>query len=421
MKLYILLVLLFYASSLKSQIDGRVIDGKDNSLLAGVNIYLQKDSMGIGVTDESGYFKIPYIERLGENDTIVFSYVGYLPVNLTPKELQHSAYQVVMYAYPQQLSEVTVRGEKGRMFLDYEILKDLPKAVYAFGSFIQEGKIYVVSGDETYLAEALGPFRGIDACEFLSDKMFVYDIATDTWTESLQKFASRTCHLAHYYKEKVFVVGGKFFSTNRKLEYTTPQIEIYDMDRDTVYIDKVNPHQAANPITFIYDDCLYIMGGTVKEKVFSNKIHILDLKTGVWYDTGITIPKERVDNMKGVLVGHIVYFLGGYSMAPMRMVRSYNLQTGEWKDLCELKEEVTCPGVAVNGNLIYIYEKTVLQTYNIRTNAVNAYYFTHGYEYSGLSYADGRLYIIGGCRREANYIYPSKNVLSIDVSSISLQ
>ena len=173
MKLYILLVLLFYASSLKSQIDGRVIDGKDNSLLAGVNIYLQKDSMGIGVTDESGYFKIPYIERLGENDTIVFSYVGYLPVNLTPKELQHSAYQVVMYAYPQQLSEVTVRGEKGRMFLDYEILKDLPKAVYAFGSFIQEGKIYVVSGDETYLAEALGPFRGIDACEFLSDKMFV--------------------------------------------------------------------------------------------------------------------------------------------------------------------------------------------------------------------------------------------------------
>ena len=31
---------------------------------------------------------------------------------------------------------------------------------------------------------------------------------------------------------------------------------------------------------------------------------MLDLKTGVWYDAGIKIPKEWMDNLKGVLAGH---------------------------------------------------------------------------------------------------------------------
>lgn len=39
---------------MKSQSQGYVIDGKDNSPLSGVNIYLQKDSVGIGVTDKMG-------------------------------------------------------------------------------------------------------------------------------------------------------------------------------------------------------------------------------------------------------------------------------------------------------------------------------------------------------------------------------
>lgn len=58
------------------------------------------------------------------------------------------------------------------------------------------------------------------------------------------------------------------------------------MERDTLYVDWVNPHQAVKPATFIYDDCLYMMGGSVKERVYSDKVHTLDLKTGVWYDTG---------------------------------------------------------------------------------------------------------------------------------------
>lgn len=409
MRSLIVLFMMFCCTAISNaQIKGIIVDGENKMPLVGVNIYLQRDSVGIGITDKNGHFDIKSLNRVNVNDTIIFSYIGYLSVRLTLKELEHLNYQIQMHVYSQQLSEITVQGRYGRDFLDYEILESLPRELFSFCSFMEEGKIYVISGNEN---------------SYLSDKMFVYDIATDTWKESFKKFIPRFCHAAVYYEGKAFIMGGKCFSTNRRIEYTEPRIEIYDMIKDTVYVDEVNPHQAANPITFVYDNCLYVMGGTIKKNKFSNKIHILDLKTGVWYDSGINIPKERRDNMKGVLVGDIVYFFGGNSINSMWGIRSYNLKTGEWNDLINLKEGVNYPGIAVNGNLIYIYENVTLQIYNVKTNELNAYYFTEGLQNSGLFYAAGKLYIVGGYQQDSDItIDPntidSSSVLSVDVSHI---
>lgn len=430
MKLFIVFFLVVYCATVsKAQTKGLVTDGDSRLPLSGVNIYLQKDSVGISTTNNNGYFDSNLLNKFNANDTIVFSYIGFFPVRLTLKELECLGYQVQMHVSFQQLSEVTVQSRYRRKFGNYKSLKSLPRGVHSFGSIIKDGKIYIYSGIETLTFSIPTPFRDI---EYLSDKMFIYDIATDIWTKSVHKFIPRYCHTAVYYKGKVFIIGGKAFSTNHKLEYTEPRIEVYDMDKDTVYIDNINPHQAADPITFIYNDCLYVMGGTVKKNKFSSKIHVLDLKTGVWYDTGIDIPKERRDNMKGVLIGETVYFFGGYSTASMWKVRSYNLQTGVWKDLCDLKEGVIYPGLAVNGNLIYIYEKTILQTYNIRTNMIDACYFTEGSDNSGLFYNDGKIYIVGGHQQDGrnpvnnkddtsnkNTTIESTSVFSVDVSNIT--
>lgn len=420
MRFYIFLFLIVgCVSFVNAQSLGVVIDEENGFPLTGVNIYMEKDSIGIAVTDGAGQFKTISTEKCDENAMIVFSHIGYFPVKYTLKELRHLSYQIRMSTRSQKLAEVTVEGKYGRIFWNYESLCSLPKALYAFGSFLLNGKIYVVSGDETSVTQAPSSFAGYLTQEYLSKKMFIYDIVADTWTESEHDFIPRTGHSAHYYKGKIFVVGGKYFSISRGLEYTEARVEVYDLERDTVYIDKVNPHQAVNPITFIYEDCLYVMGGTVKKNFFSDKMHILDLKTGIWYDAGITIPKERRGNTRGVLIGNIVYLVGGYNKASMWTIRGYNLQTGDWLDLCELKENVTYPGVAVNGNLIYIYENTTLQVYDIKLNKVDIYHFTDGFESASLFYADGKLYIVGGCLRDSGYIYPSDEVFSVDVSHIS--
>ncbi len=432
MKLVIVLFMILGCTVIsKAQTNGIVIDGENGLPLANVNIYLQKDSVGIGVTDVNGSFQTESFNRNGINDTIVFSYIGYLPVRLTLGELKHLDYRVQMYVHSQQLSEVTIQSEYGRDFADYQSLKPLPRGVHSFASFIKDGKIYVLSGVETWVPSMPTPFRNL---EYPSDRMFVYDIATDTWTKSPKRFIPRYCHAAVYDRGKVFIVGGKRLSTNHRLEYTEPRIEIYDIDKDTVYIDEVNPHQASDPITFIYGDCLYVMGGTTKKNKFSDKVHLLDLKTGIWYDTGMDIPKERRDNMKGVLVGDVVYLFGGESVASKWMIRSYNLKTAVWSDLTSLKKDVTCPGIAVNGHLIYIYEDAVLQIYNIQTDTVKDYYFTEGSNSSGLFYANGKIYIVGGYQQDDKSPIDNKNfsdnqssaiestsVFSVDVSHISLE
>lgn len=432
MKLVIVLFMILGCTVIsKAQTNGIVIDGENGLPLANVNIYLQKDSVGIGVTDVNGSFQTESFNRSGINDTIVFSYIGYLPVRLTLGELKHLDYRVQMYVHSQQLSEVTIQSEYGRDFADYQSLKPLPRGVHSFASFIKDGKIYVLSGVETWVPSMPTPFRNL---EYPSDRMFVYDIATDTWTKSPKRFIPRYCHAAVYDRGKVFIVGGKRLSTNHRLEYTEPRIEIYDIDKDTVYIDEVNPHQASDPITFIYGDCLYVMGGTTKKNKFSDKVHLLDLKTGIWYDTGMDIPKERRDNMKGVLVGDVVYLFGGESVASKWMIRSYNLKTAVWSDLTSLKKDVTCPGIAVNGHLIYIYEDAVLQIYNTQTDTVKDYYFTEGSNSSGLFYANGKIYIVGGYQQDdkspidnktfsdnQSSAIESTSVFSVDVSHISLE
>lgn len=417
--LFVLYIILFYSLALKAQIKGTVFDSEKNVPLVGVNIYMQQDSVGIGVTDKNGDFILTR-NRIDKNDTLVFSYVGYLSFKCTLPMLEHLKNRIIMFEQPQPLDEVVVSAENQTYFLEYISLKSLPEKVYSFGSFLLDKKIYVIAGDETLIKLVMGKGKcGTEAWEYHSSKMYIYDIATDTWEKSHIKIVPRTGHAARIYKNRIFILGGKRYSANRKLEYTDATMEVYDIDKDTLYVDPVNPHQAIDFTSFIYNDLLYVMGGAVKENVFTNKIHTLDLKKGVWYEMEDIIPKERCGRMNGILVGHKVYFFGGYRTAPLWSSASYDLQTGKWDQLCGLKDGVAYPGLAAHGDYIYIYENKNLQVYNIKTDSIRIYSLTLNLEGAGLFYFDGNLYIVGGCTRSGIYVFPQNDVYSIDVSRIS--
>ena len=422
MKRHVLLcIVLLNVFFLNAQIKGRVIDGENKKPLSEVNIYIQKDTTGIGMSNENGEFELSDLNKINENDTIVFSYLGYLSCKYTLRDLKCLKYQVVMREYSLSLSEVVVKGENTHFFWDYASLAKLPKSLFSFGGFLSNGKIYVIAGDKTLVEQHSKLVVGIKYWKFLSDEMFIYDIAKDKWTTAEQKFTPRACHAAHLYKNRIFVLGGKRFSTNGRLEYTDTVVEVYDMDKDTLYVESINPHQAIDFISFIYKDCLYVMGGSTKEKVFSNKIHTLDLKTGIWYEMEDTIPAELCGNMNGILVGDVVYCFGGSSTKPVETIATYDLKTGRWKQVGNLKNGVSYPKLASNGNWIYIFENGCLQLYNTKTNIVNPYSFGKYLESNGLFYSEGKLYFVGGCARDGIYVYPVSSVTSVDVRRISVE
>ena len=147
---------------------------------------------------------------------------------------------------------------------------------------------------------------------------------------------------------------------------------------------------------------------------------MLDLKQGVWYEMEDTLPAERCGRMNGILVKDKVYFFGGNHAAPMWTAASYDLRTGERQQLCDLKDGVSYPGLASDGNNIYIFENRNLQVYNIPTNTMRIYELaTLDMESAGLFYWDNTLYIVGGCTRQGIYVTPLRGVVSVDVSQIN--
>lgn len=103
-----------------------VVEGEKGQALPGVNIYMQ-------------------------NDSIVFSHVGYHTFKCTLRELEQLNYRVTLHEQPQRMQEVVVSGESRSPFLEWTEVASLPKPLYSFGGFLLDGKIYVVAGDETLL------------------------------------------------------------------------------------------------------------------------------------------------------------------------------------------------------------------------------------------------------------------------------
>ena len=91
MKTRKILVIFFFlglCTGLFAQNKGVVYGGKTIQRLEGVNIYLHKDTVGIGITDKEGEFDIKPLSALAEEDTLTFSYVGYETLKISLEKLK---------------------------------------------------------------------------------------------------------------------------------------------------------------------------------------------------------------------------------------------------------------------------------------------------------------------------------------------
>lgn len=405
-----LLLFLVISSRMVSaqNIRGIVLDEKSNKPLAGVSVYINNTGIGTA-TDEKGEFHLKHLTDSIDTDTLNFSSIGYVTRKIIFSEFKANENVVLLTQSIQFLEEVTIKGDKKlNLQVAYTRLASLKDGVYSFGSVLIKDKIWVIGGDESTddgkgfkSISFVGPnikMNSYFSWQNYSDKLHIYDIQTDKWTTSGLKFNKRAYHNIHYYNDKIYVLGGKRLSRNRKIEYLDENIEVYDMIRGTILTDKTNPHQAANFASFVYNDNLVVMGGSTKlkvneEKEYTDKVHLLNLKTGYWYElNNMPVAKET----KGVLINNTIYLVGGFNLKPLSEIESYNLETGEWKVEGQLFRGVERPGLAYNDNIIFIFDEGRIQTYNIVTRELNMYSIELFQKSSELFYANNKLYIVGG-------------------------
>lgn len=428
-KLLFFFIFLFLSLQCNAQKVGKVLRAGTHSPIAGVNIYLSGEK-GIATTDTLGQFEIRQLSHLVKTDTIFFSCVGYEKSAITLGALQEQQYMLYLQEKAVAMDEVSVTASQLRNFLQYERLASLPgNGISSFASLLIDSCILVTGGDYTSVKmsavptslEQLGKMHNL-IFEGYSKSAYRYNIVKNQWGKLNLKFEPRVGHAALNYGKRVYILGGKRLSQSKKLEYLDEKIEIYDLGRNEVMTDNVNPHPAINFASFVYQNCLVIMGGSVKKtagdrRVYTKKVHMLNLETGYWYElNGMLIGKET----RGVLYGNQVYLFGGFRDKPLDDIDMYDLHSGKWKRIGALPLAVNRPGIVCVDDITYIFENGIIQTYDMRTHDSRAYQIDLQLTGSELIYKDNKLYILGGCKIEGYGVKePSAHLYSIDLSEFN--
>ena len=440
MKLLLLLLFLFFSSFVLSSqnIKGVVLDHQSNKPLENVHVYVNNSKKGT-VTNKKGAYILNV--KINKTDTVSFSTLGYFTKKYLLSGLKKDNYTVFLHKKIEAIDEVIVTSNKElNSKIRFKKLAFLKTGRHSFASSLIGPKIYVIGGDASNLVDApkkvlndlthktdasisdiLSGLIENPSWENYKGDLQIYDITTDTWMKSDLKFRKRAYNTLNYHKNSIYIMGGKRLSVNRKHEYLDDKVEIFNLKNNTITIDDTNPHQAVNFESFVYNNNIIIMGGSVKlnkngSKVYTNKSHIYNIETGYWYELKDMLKAKET---KGVLIENEIYLIGGFNNKPLSEIESYNITSGEWKKKGELFYGIEKPALAYNDSIIYIFDDGKMLTYNINTKLLNEYEINLNLKASELYYYNQKIYLLGGYFEDEFSKSPTSRLYSIDLDEFA--
>ena len=429
------IVFLFFTQLVIAQnINGIILDSKNNKPIENVTVYFKKGKTGT-VSDVKGVFNIHITSKITETDSLLFSRIGYHTQSIPLKTFKKRKTTVYLSKKLESLDQVVVNSSKElKRTIDFKTLASLKTGMYAFGSQIIGNYIYVISGNSSHLEDsgkrALVVINDLPSPSFgdllkelqngfyyhgYSDKLQIYDIENNTWVLDETSFRKRAFHNLNSYNNTLYSLGGKRLSPSRKFEYLDDKIEVFDMASKEIIIDHTNPHQAINFASFTYEDNIIVMGGSTAlksdgEKVYTDASHIYNITSGLWYElVKMTSPKET----QGVIIDNQIYLIGGHSKSKLKTIESYNITTGTWTNEGDLFDVMAQPGITSHEHIIYIFNDEKLLTYDTIAKTLEEYDINLKLKNSKLHYYKNKLYIIGGYLESSHTIAATANVYVI--------
>lgn len=439
MKKLILISVLFPAILIAQSIKGIVISQKDNISVENTNVFALSSKVGT-ITDENGKFSLNLLPEFKNDETLEFSHIGYITKKVSLSYLIKNNYKVFLEEEIQNLLGVTIAtNPKLKTKLAFTEITSLKHPVYSFGSFLKDNKIYI-SGGDTYpeidhMAKVRAKIANPSLQDFLNEGtgaakrhykkyLSIYDIKTNSWEFPDLKLQVRAYHNIHFYNNLIYILGGKKMFVNEvsSWEYLQDQIEVLDLKKRSIKVDKTNPHQAADFASFTYKDNIVVMGGSIKAtesgvKDFTNKVHLYNITSGYWYElTSMPTAEETT----GILIGDTIYLIGGNNGKPISKIETFDLVSEKWQTEGELFSGLERPAITYNDDIIYFFEDEKMYTYNLKSKQLKEYEINLPLKFSAMYYNDNKLYILGGRIDNSYSKIPSAKVFSIDLNEFKL-
>jgi hypothetical protein len=376
------------------------------------------------------------------------------PINYYRLEISHLQYekkniklrgdrrkQVYLTIKHSQLEEVVISSNKElKTYINFKELTDLPKPIHSFGSVLQDDKLYTFGGDGSIIEysnkRGLSELINSDESNILKflqktkignfyryrNQSFVYDFKKSKWQINSEKFKKRAYHKAIAYKNNIYIIGGKRLTLIKKKEMLIPQIEILDLTNNTVQVDEMNPHQAVNFESMMYNEMLLVIGGSLKQKnngkkVYTDIVHMYDTNTGYWYELS---RMSKAKETRGIIVNDKLYLFGGFKDRKLKEIESFDLISGRWKREGELFTAMEKPAITKHKNIVYLFENNRIVSYNTLNKEIKEYKIDLSLFSSAMFFKDEKLYIIGGAEIGEFRYTPKKSFVEISLEEFTL-
>ncbi|MFB3852115.1 MAG: putative Ig domain-containing protein, partial [Acidobacteriota bacterium] len=274
----------------------------------------------------------------------------------------------------------------------------LPKSMYWSASCAYNGKIYVFGGNEN---------------DGEVNTTYIYDIATDTWTQGANMPTGRYLCTAVEVGGKIYVLGG------RQLTASTNPVnvnECYDPATDTWTTKALMPNAIRGHSAVAANGKIYVMGGNTG--AYTDVVNIYDPSSNTW-SSGPKLPaKVAYGGAVYSSSKNAIYYVGGVKSSAtsssnfVGKIFKLDLSTNSWDSATEMTYKTAYFGIAANGDgsNIYIvggtywnsYEESPfpgIQVFNTSNNSfqyLNYYPSPLNRAYCNAEFANGRLWVLEG-------------------------
>ena len=424
----------------QNKISVTILDGETKAPVSNVNVKVKGSKKGF-VSNHEGKFDITSNDKLNDSSVLLISHIQYFTEEISVGAIKEHNYIIHLLSSRYLLEEIVLNSKKKKRqakTLVHQKVTTLPIGLSNFDAFVKDDDLTIVGGmilaevenwdqiaDKDQWIEIGGPdFQQILTQTVFSNNwksynanVYRFNLENNNWSSDKKKTIKRAFHNVHLVNDKLYIVGGKRLSRSENTEYLENRIEVLNYKDNSVIVDKVNPHKAANFASFLHKNKLIVMGGSIKQKSngdkeFNNKVHFQDLKTGLWYELGnMPIAKET----QGVVINESIYLIGGNNNKPVKNIESYNLKTGKWKKEGELFNGMEQPGLATLNGVVYIYDQGIILTYDTQTKRLNKYKTNLALSAPKILLHKDKLYVIGGIISSNYRKFSSNGVYTIDL------